>query len=172
MGKKNSFILSYISGWRYDEDDALLPVAEQTKLPNGVDEKIVLDHTKRFHNCLYLLAGLSPCARNLMDWMAEEMTDNNMIYHTEDNRIKFNEFIKKITNDKVSYADQTIKQSWAELSKSGLIIPQKSRSMFMVHPKFFWNGNDKKRIDRIMAKLIFDNKGVDNFKIITNTKNK
>jgi hypothetical protein len=163
MGKKDTGILSYISGWKFDENDGI-------KIQVINDENIELSHTKRFHNSLYLLAGLSPCARNLMDWLGEEMNDKNIVYHTEDSRIAFNDFIALITNDKVKYADQTIKQAWGELSSSGLIIKQSSRSAFLVHPKYFFNGEKKKRIDRIVAKLIFDNNGVDNFKIITNKK--
>jgi hypothetical protein len=105
-----------------------------------------------------------------MDWLGEEMNDKNIVYHTEDSRKAFNDFIAMITNDKVKYADQTIKQAWGELSASGLIIKQSSRSAFLVHPKYFFNGEQKKRIERIVAKLIFDNNGVDNFKVLTNKK--
>ena len=163
MGKKDRGVLSYISGWKFDENEGI-------KLPVMHSENIELSHTKRFHNSLYLLAGLSPCARNLMDWLGEEMNDKNIVYHTEDSRIAFNEFIGLITNGNVSYADQTIKQAWSELSSSGLIIKQSSRSAFLVHPKYFFNGEKNKRIERIVAKLIFDNNGEDNFKIITNKK--
>ena len=165
MAKKVG-ILSYISGWRYQEDGTIDPV----KVGLQHDETIVMDHTKRFHNCLYLLAGLTPCARNLMDWLTEEMSDTNIVYHTADSRKVFNEFIRTITNKQVSYADQSIKSAWGELSRAGLIIARPTRATFMVHPKFFWRGTDKDRILKIMAKITFDNKGVDNFFIFTNKK--
>lgn len=163
MAKKAKEILNYISGWHFDQD-------QRIRVNDIHSEKVELSHTKRFHNCLYLLAGLSPCARNLMDWLGEEMNDKNIVYHTEDSRKAFNDFIAMITNDKVRYADQTIKQAWGELSASGLLIKQGSRSAFLVHPKYFFNGEQNKRIERIVAKLIFDNSGIDNFKVLTNKK--
>ena len=163
MAKKAKEILNYISGWHFDHD-------QRIRVNDIQSERVELSHTKRFHNCLYLLAGLSPCARNLMDWLGEEMNDKNIVYHTEDSRKAFNDFIAMITNDKVRYADQTIKQAWGELSASGLLIKQGSRSAFLVHPKYFFNGEQNKRIERIVAKLIFDNSGIDNFKVLTNKK--
>lgn len=167
MNKKNALIISYISGWSYREDGGL-----QVKVATGVDEPVVMDNTKRFHNCLYLLAGLSPCARNLMDWLTEEMNGENIVYHTAGSRKSFNDFLGEITNKKVFYADQTIKQAWAELSRAGLLISRPTKATFMVHPKFFFKGSDKARIEKIIAQITFDNKGVDNFRVYYDKKTK
>lgn len=166
MNKKNIGIIDYISGWEFQEDGSLKPV----KVGTEHQEILVLDHTKRFHNCLYLLAGLNPCARNLMDWLAEEMNENNIVYHTADSRKSFNVFLGKITNGKVSYADQTIKQAWSSLNQAGLIIAKSTKATFIVNPKYFWNGKEDERIGKIVAQITFDNKGIDNFKIFKNKK--
>lgn len=165
MNKKNALIISYISGWVYKEDGGM-----QVKVPDGKDEPVVMDNTKRFHNCLYLLAGLSPCARNLMDWLTEEMNESNIVYHTAGSRKDFSEFLGEITNKNIVYADQTIKQAWAELNKVGLLISRPTKATFMVHPKFFFKGSDKARIEKIIAQITFDNKGVDNFKVYYDKK--
>ena len=165
MNKNTPLVINYYSGWTYKEDGGMqLRVADEHK------EVVVMSHTKRFHNCLYLLAGLSPCARNLMDWLTEEMTDTNIVYHTAGSRKIFNEFIGSITNGSVNYADQTIKQAWGELNKVGLLIAKSTKATFMVHPKFFFKGNDKDRINKIIAQLTFDNEGVDNFRVYFDKK--
>ncbi len=166
MRKKEIGVISYISGWEYKLDGGITPI----KVGIGHDEVVVMDCTKRFHNCLYLLAGLTPCARNLMDWLTEEMTETNIVYHTAESRRIFNNFLMTITNDRVKYADITIKGAWTDLVRCGLLIPKATRSTFMVHPKFFFKGTDKARIEKIVAKLYFDNKGVDNFKVLSNKK--
>ena len=163
--KTKPLIISYYSGWTFKEDGGL-----QIKVPEGQEEVVVMNHTKRFHNCIYLLAGLSPCARNLMDWLTEEMTDTNIVYHTAGSRKIFSEFLSSITNRKLHYADQTVKQAWMELSQAGLIIARPTKATFMVHPKFFFKGNDKARIEKIIAQLTFENKGVDNFRVYYDKK--
>lgn len=165
MNKKNALIISYISGWVYEEDGGM-----KIKVPAGNEEAVVLDNTKRFHNCLYLLAGLSPCARNLMDWLTEEMNNDNMVYHTAGSRRSFNDFLNEITNKKVNYADQTVKQAWQELNRAGLLIARATKATFMVHPKFFFKGSDKARIEKVIAQITFDNKGSDNFKVYYDKK--
>lgn len=166
MDKKKTAVISYLSGWRYREDGSMEPIKE----PESFEEIVVMNHTKRFHNCLYLLAGLSPCARNLMDWLTEEMTETNIVYHTAGSRRVFNDFIAKITGNKVVYADQTVKQAWGELNKAGLLIAKSTKATFMVHPKFFFKGTDKDRILKIIAQITFDNKGADNFRVFYDKK--
>jgi len=166
MNNKNvPLIINYYAGWVIKEDGGM-----EMRLPGEHEEVVVLSHTKRFHNCLYLLAGLSPCARNLMDWLTEEMTDTNIVYHTAGSRKIFNEFISKITNERVRYADQTVKQAWGELNKAGLLICKPTKATFMVHPKFFFKGNDKDRIRKIIAQLTFDNNGDSNFRVYFDKK--
>lgn len=163
--KTTPLVISYYGGWKFKEDGGI-----EIKVPDEHSEVVVLNHTKRFHNCIYLLAALSPCARNLMDWLTEEMTETNIVYHTAGSRRIFSDFLASITNDKIHYADQTVKQAWMELAKAGLIIPRPTKATFMVHPKFFFKGNDKSRVEKIIAQLTFENKGVDNFRVYYDKK--
>jgi len=159
-------VIEYISGWKWDEDGGGSPM----KLPVLKQEPVVMSHTKRYHNCLYLLSGLSRCAKTLMDYLSEEMNDSNIVYHTKESRKTFIDFVAEITQGKTVYADQSVKQAWAELSKSGLLIKRDTKATFKVHPKFFSKWHEKKRIDDIVAQISFNNKGVDNFKILPNKR--
>jgi hypothetical protein len=159
-------ILEYISGWKWDE----LGNGEPIKVPIIKQEKIVMSSTKRYHNCLYLLSGLSRCAKTLMDYLSEEMNEHNIVYHTAESRKSFIKFISDITNGDVNYADQSVKQAWGELSKSGLLIKKDTKATFKVHTKFFTKSNDRMRLRDIVAQIKFNNTGIDNFKIISNKR--
>lgn len=159
-------VIEYLAGWKWDVSGGGEPI----KIPIKHKQAVVMSSTKRFHNCLYLLAGLSRCAKCLMDYLGEEMNEGNIVYHTAGSRKTFREFISEITNGETTYADQSVKQAWAELAKSGLLIKQANKATFQVHPKFFWNGTDKARIDRIVAEISFNNKGKDNFKVLPNKR--
>lgn len=159
-------VIEYLSGWSWDEEGDGEPIKE----PRSHKETVVMSSTKRYHNCLYLLAGISKCAKVLMDYLAEEMNESNIVYHTEGARASFISFVKDITSGEVVYADQSVKQAWMELAKSGLIIKKEGRGTFMVHPKFFFNGSEKDRIAKVVAQISFNNKGADNFKILPNKR--
>lgn len=159
-------VIEYLAGWEWDKDGDGEPI----KIPIKHKETVVMSSTKRFHNCLYLLAGLSRCAKCLMDYLGEEMNEYNIVYHTAGSRKSFRDFISDITNGETTYADQSVKQAWAELSKCGLLIKQPNKATFQVHPKFFWNGTDRSRIDKLIAEIHFNNSGKDNFKILPNKR--
>lgn len=159
-------VIEYLAGWEWDKDGDGDPI----KVPIKYKQTVVMSSTRRFHNCLYLLAGLSRCAKCLMDYLGEEMNENNIVYHTKGSRDTFRGFISDITNGETQYADQSVKQAWAELAKSGLLIKQGHKATFQVHPKFFWNGSDKSRIDKLVAEIVFNNKGKDNFKVLPNKR--
>lgn len=157
--------IEYIAGWRWDKEGDGEPI----KVPIVKQETLVMSCTKRYHNCLYLLSGLSRCAKTLMDYLSETMNEFNIVHHSLESRKRFIEFIAEITNGDVVFADQTVKQAWSELSKSGLLI-KKSRSTFLVHPKFFHRGSAENRIEQVVAQISFDNRGKDNFKILPNKR--
>jgi hypothetical protein len=104
--------------------------------------------TKRYYNCLYLLCKLSPCARNLMDYLSEVMDADNMISTTENDRSRFRVFIDKVTNGTVTYSDSAIKKAQQELKAKNLIISS-GVSRAKVNPLYFFTGSDAKRLSMI-----------------------
>ncbi len=143
MDKKKLALINYSDGFILDEE---------VVLRNHKVEKVQMSCTKRYYNCLYLLAGLSPCARNLMDFLAERMDENNLIRSDTLVRTQFIEFFETITQGDVIYKDSTVKAAFQLLSQKGLIILQ-SKGVFKVNPKYFFNGDDKDRIKEIVMQI-------------------
>lgn len=119
-------------------------------------KSVVKSHTKRYHNCLYLLAGLSACCRDLMDFITEEMDSENRVTTNELFRVKFAQFIKNFSEDKINYSDSSIKRALGILTKKKL-IRQVKRGYSVVNPQYFWKNDDKNRAEIIKVELEFQN---------------
>lgn len=130
-------------------------------LPKWAHQSIVCSHTKRYHNCLYLLAGLGSCARDLMDYITEEMDSDNIICTNEYFRKKFIEFIKNTTKEsgEITYGHSTVKRALSILFSKNLIHPIR-RGYSKVNPKYFIRNNDSNRMEKIRLQLEFEH-GVD-----------
>lgn len=142
-------------------------------LPEYAHKDIVMNYTKRYHNCIFLLARLNQCSRDLIDWLTEQMDENNIIYSNIIVRKKFIDFIASITgkdneDDRVIYSDNTIKAAFKTLSDKGLLI-SKSKGVFLVNPEYFFKGDEKDRINKIVLKLEFEH-GIDTKLIIEKFK--
>lgn len=139
-------------------------------LPEYAYSDLVMNSTKRYHNCIYLLARLNKCSRDLLDWLTEQMDDNNIIYSNSVVRQKFRDFVKEVTKEEISYADVTIKTAFKTLVNRDLLIP-KQRGVYQVNPEYFFKGSEKDRISKVILKLEFS-KGVDTKLTIEKHKNK
>lgn len=132
----------------YEEDGVILAKKEFISVTTSC--------TKRYHNCIYLLFNLANSTRNLLDYLCENMDENNMIRSDIYIINNFIEFISKVTKGKVNYSVNTVKSSFMKLKKKGLLI-QLSRGMFKVNPKFFFRGDEKDRLNQIKLLIMFDN---------------
>jgi len=149
MNKKQDKIIDYIKGFNMIDGE-----------PKSIlgAEVVRMNYMKRYYNCLYLLAGLSPCARNLMDYLTEEMDEDNEVRSDVGVRAKFISFITKITYGLktsptgIVYADPTVKSAFTELSSSGLIISRR-KGVFEVNKKFFFLGKEEDRLNAIILEI-------------------
>lgn len=134
--------------------------------PTTKTKEIKMTNTKRFHNCLYLILGLSKCQRLLMDWLSEEMDDDNMIISDEHMRSKFIKFISSINVEgkKLSYSDQTVANAFSDLANREDLLMRKAKGRYRINPEYYWRGNDEDRINAIMMQIQFDSENT-NFKI-------
>lgn len=144
--------------------------SEGIKIPKYNTRQYVTSHTKRYHNCLYLLAGITGCARNLIDYLAQVMDKNNMIYSNSTAR---KSFINEMKRGSVEYKDDTVKKAFKELKDKNFLLPDAIGS-YQVNPKYFMKNNDDKRAELIKVILDFDpNKVEENinveFKDVSNT---
>ena len=137
--------LKYLNKWM--EEDGI-------KLPDYRYKQIVTAYTKRYHNCLYLLAGLNSSTRDLMDYLCEKMDQNNNVHSNETVREDFIQFISRITGQKVEYSHATVKKAFKILSDKGLLIP-KGRGSYVVNPEFFYRKDEKERLEAVRLILEF-----------------
>ena len=129
-------------------------VEEGVIIPIEAYKSVVRSHTKRYHNVLYLLAGLNPCARNLMDFLTDEMRGDNIVYSSSHTRDTFREFISKASDGEVDYSESSIKKAFSNLTDKGL-IRKVSRGVYKVNPQYFIKNDDSKRFDMIKIELEF-----------------
>ncbi len=123
-------------------------------IPIYEEKDVVVSSTKRFHNCIYLLAGLPGCARDLMDYLTEIMDNYNTVRNDSITRAGFINFVKGITNNEVLYKDSTVNSNFNLLFKRGLLL-QKGKGIYTVNPEYFYKGDDKDRLKHIKMLLEF-----------------
>ena len=152
--KFSNVSVKYVSDWRVEfEQEEPIFLAEYSY------SHAVRSHSKRYHNSLYLLAGLSMCARNLMDYITEEMNEENLVYTNAYFRKGFIKTLQGTTNNGVVYSDSSVKKALGLLTSKGL-IRNLQRGASRVNPKYFWKNDDTDRVQAISMELRFE-KGAD-----------
>jgi len=153
--------VSYIDGHHLDGE---------TLMPTVKDVEIMMSGTKRFHNCLYLILGLSKLQRVLMDWVSEEMDEKNIIRNDKYVRGMFIKFIEDliIDGEKKTYKDDSVNNAFHGLKVANLLLPV-AKGTYQVNPNYYWSGTDKERMDEIMLNIQFSSKET-NFKVLPGSK--
>lgn len=166
MAKIKRVQISWLEGIKLDADeDNFQDVSWETKYKN-----IAVSSVKRYYNCLYLLAKLSPCARNLMDYLSEVMDSKNLIRSSKHDREQFIKFIDEITNSEITYGHQAVKNAYGELSEKNLLL-HKQKGLYKVNELYFFNESDAKRLKFIKLSIEIGNKDkVDVFKFLADRK--
>jgi hypothetical protein len=98
---------------------------------------------KRYFWSSHLLMRLSRSERIFLDFITEEMDENNYITNCKLTRNRFNNLLKKIGQK--PYSDSTINKCFLGLVDSNLIVKQKNRGLYQVSPLFFFKGTEEKR---------------------------
>ena len=100
--------------------------------------------TKRYHNSIFLLVQLSRCARLLIDYLTEEMDDQNIITNNHALKRGFNRLM--VRTGQKGYGPVTVNKAFAELTKLSLLrnVPRR-KGMYQVAPDYFCNGSEKAR---------------------------
>ena len=99
---------------------------------------------------------LSKAERIFLDYITEEMDDNNLVTNCLQTRQKFNNLLKKIGQE--SYSDSTIHRCFSGLSNYHLITKQAGRGLYQVSPIFFFKGTEEQRVKAIRKQLELANK--------------
>jgi len=145
MENKRRLVIKYVDGWT-EEGGVKLPVYD-TKM-------ITTSHVKRYNNCLYRLADLSRCSRNLIDYLTDIMDDNNYVVS---NRHTVNSFIEIMAKMSVGYQVDTIQKAFKELRDKNFLLPTRVgvRGYYQVNPSYFIKNDDSKRAELIKLSLEF-----------------
>lgn len=142
-------------------------------------KRIELSATKRYHNVLLLLFALPECARNLMDYLMDNMTEENIVHSNQFTRDAFNRHVYKawlehykteiavaeaeLLAEKKMYSDVTIRKAFGALKDKGLIFSE-TRGVFLVNPEYFFKKSEQSRVNKIKMYLEFEN-GINSTKI-------
>lgn len=94
---------------------------------------------------------LSKAERIFLDYITEEMDDQNFITNCALIRNKFNALLKKMGQE--TYADSTIHRCFSNLAKHNLIEKIKGRGLYQVSPVFFFKGSEEQRAKVLRAIL-------------------
>lgn len=86
---------------------------------------------------------LSKADRIFLDFITEEMDDNNFITNSIQVRNKFNMLLKKIGQEE--YSTTTIHRCFSNLAKFELLLKYKGRGAYQVSPVFFFRGSEEQR---------------------------
>ncbi len=165
-----------------------IDIVDGMSFPRFGAKNIECSATKRYHNTLMLLFSLPECSRNLMDYIMDKMTDDNIVNSNQYTRDLFNSNIysawfehfkldvkKKQSSNfgldanelalKKKYSDITIRKAFSTLKEKGLIL-QQTRGVYMVNPEYFFKKSESSRIEKVKMYLEFEN-GIDIIKIST-----
>jgi hypothetical protein len=86
---------------------------------------------------------LSRSERIFLDFITEEMDDDNLITNSVQIRDKFNQLLLKIGQDQ--YSNSTIHKCFSGLAEHHLLNKKKGRGLYQVSPLFFYKGSEEDR---------------------------
>lgn len=108
-----------------------------------------VSYTRQYHESLPLLMRLSPCARNLLDYLTTVMDSGNIVQNNASRRRSFMSFMASCG---IVYGDATVQNAFMELSDTGLLL-HFGRGAYQLNPEYVMRGAATKRSKLIRANL-------------------
>ena len=133
---------------------------DEIKKPRFQYQSIEQEYVKRYHTVFAILAGLSPCARDFMEYLVNNMNDDNIVTTNEYTRSNFLSVLKSATmtslGEYVTYSDSNVKKAIQTLVDRNCLI-KKGRGIYIVNPEIYFNprGTQRDRMDNIKMILEF-----------------
>lgn len=109
-------------------------------------------HTKRYRNCLYILMGIDGCPRKLIDYLVDNMSENNIVGNNSMTRGGFIDACVKAGIP--TYTQNTVKEAFKELTNVGFLLALQ-RGFYAVNPLYFFCGEENDRVKMIKLTLEF-----------------
>lgn len=116
------------------------------------------DFIKVYRGVFYKIVEIHGCARDLMEFLIEEMNGDNIVNNNEYTRQKFLDAVNPVNNRTGgrTYKVGTVNIAFSELNARGL-IQTKTKGTFEVNPRYFWkHKSEKKRLEKIKMFLTFE----------------
>jgi len=127
--------ITYASAYKTDYGTGMI-------LPDFKSKRIITSCTKRYNNNMHRTASLAPAVRNLLDYCAQNMNENNEIQNSAILRMEFKEFMEQKCN--LVYTDNTINKAFQDLKRHNILISfEKKRRIYVVNPLYFYNGSSE-----------------------------
>lgn len=140
-----STLIRYIQKYEKDAGTGILTPVYKSK-------RIVTKSSQRYHNSMHKTAKLSPNARNLLDYLVENMNKENEVSNTPFLKKEFRQFLRDTCA--MDYSDNTINKGFQELKRANLLVSfAKLKSVYIVNPLHFFNGTEKERVS-LLQKLL------------------
>ena len=109
-------------------------------------------YTRTYHDAIDRLVLLTPCARNLVDYLCMVMDSGNIV---QNNAVRRRTFRWRMAKLGVDYKDGTVKNAFLELVDGGLLLDM-GRGSYRLNPVYFMKNGGRGRIELI--KQVYDNK--------------
>lgn len=145
MTKRRHTNIKYAYKYQTDPDTGFIELDFATKA-------VSLICVKNYENHMHKTASLTPAARNLLDYLVQNMNKQNEIGNTHLVRSSFLHFMSK--NCGVNYAEETVNKGFQELKAADLLISfDKKRGVYVVNPLYYFRGNEDKRKSLLQSML-------------------
>jgi hypothetical protein len=139
------------------------------KMPNILFLPVTKSATKRYHNTLAVLFGLSGCTRDLLDYYTEIMDSRGIVSTDTDLVEQFINKVVRLSANKVRYSTAAVKKAISKLRERGILLNH-CRGKGRICPLFFSNqDSEKRRIKEIEATFTWrdtNEKANDNMSVI------
>jgi hypothetical protein len=131
-------------------------LSEKLEVLRHTSVKVEIEFTKRYYRSINLLMQLTRTERILLDFITEEMNEENYVTNSISVRKKLNYLLKNAGQE--PFTDNTVSRCFSGLCKINLIVKVKGRGLYQVNPLFYFKGSEEERQRVIRKKLEHINK--------------
>lgn len=133
---------------------------EGIKLPVNQYKLVSKESVKKYCFGYYKLFQLDGTSRNLLDWLVDNMSAENIVENNVHKRQKFIDLAKK--DAKIIYLDQTVRKAFQKLTRGGILIPIR-KGLFQINPELYFKGDERMR--RKILRAIYEKHKFDDLSI-------
>lgn len=114
-------------------------------------ENINTEFTKYYKGASDLVLLTNGCARYLVDYICNNITDTHLVRNDVQAREAFTQYTKKYN---VTYADSSIYAGFKQLVELDILV-QLRKGLYIINPVYFYKGNEQDRLECVKKILEF-----------------